>query len=83
MRESPAKTNIKKTTTPLSPQPKPKPNPKFNQRYEVLTCFLGKGDKETFAYGMLAMREPFYAVPTAPRPLGTTGEREEPGGEGG
>jgi hypothetical protein len=43
-------------------------------RYEVFTCFLGKGDKETFAYGMAAAREPYYVITTPPGSLGTTGE---------
>ncbi|KAI8468938.1 MAG: mannosyltransferase putative-domain-containing protein [Monoraphidium minutum] len=41
--------------------------------YEVFTCFLGKGDKETFAYGMAAAREPSYVMPMGPGALGTTG----------
>ncbi|KIZ05690.1 hypothetical protein MNEG_2267 [Monoraphidium neglectum] len=41
--------------------------------YEVFTCFLGKGDKETFAYGMAAAREPYYVITTPPGSLGTTG----------
>jgi len=36
-------------------------------RYEMLTCYLGKGDKETFAYGMMAVGEPFSLVLTPPR----------------
>ncbi|GBF98544.1 pantothenate synthetase [Raphidocelis subcapitata] len=41
--------------------------------YEVFTCFLGKGDKETFAYGMAAAGEEFYVMPAPPAALGTTG----------
>jgi len=55
--------------TPLVPQLK-------NQypRYEVFTCFLGKGDKETFAYAMAAVKEAYHVVPSPPGSLGTTGE---------
>ena len=50
-------------------------NPFFPpKRYEVFTCFLGKGDKETFAYGMAVAREPYYVITTAPAAVGTTGE---------
>ncbi|GBF93077.1 hypothetical protein Rsub_05688 [Raphidocelis subcapitata] len=41
--------------------------------YEIFTCFLGKGDKETFAYGMAVAREPYYVITTAPAAIGTTG----------
>ena len=41
--------------------------------YEVLTCYLGKGDKETFAYAMAAAGEPYSAIPHPPAALGTTG----------
>ncbi len=42
---------------------------------QVFTGYLGKGDKETFAYGMAAMGEPYYVIPTPPGSLGTHGER--------
>lgn len=43
-------------------------------RYEMFTCYLGKGDKETFAYAMAAVGEPYTLVRTPPRAIGTTGE---------
>ncbi len=59
-------------------QPPNFPPPNFlpPKRYEVFTCFLGKGDKETFAYGMAAAREPYYVITSPPSTLGTTGERQ-------
>eukprot|EP00877_Chromochloris_zofingiensis_P001671 jgi/Chrzof1/11504/UNPLg00437.t1 len=41
--------------------------------YEIFTCFLGKGDKETFAYGMAAAGETYSVVDIPPGSLGTTG----------
>lgn len=42
-------------------------------RYEMFTCYLGKGDKETFGYALMAMGEPYTLVRTPPRAIGTTG----------
>jgi hypothetical protein len=39
----------------------------------MFTCYLGKGDKETFAYAMAAVGEPYATVRTPPRAIGTTG----------
>lgn len=41
--------------------------------YEVFTCYLGKGDKETFAYALAAAGEPYSVVGVPPAALGTTG----------
>ncbi len=41
---------------------------------QIFTGYLGKGDKETFAYGMATMGEPYYVIPTPPASLGTKGE---------
>lgn len=43
-------------------------------RYEVFTCFLGKGDKETFAYGMATAKEAYHMIETPPGSVGTVGE---------
>ncbi|GFR52395.1 hypothetical protein Agub_g14905 [Astrephomene gubernaculifera] len=37
---------------------------------ELLTCYVGKGDKETFAYGMLAAGEEFWTSPVPPGSAG-------------
>jgi hypothetical protein len=42
-------------------------------RYEMFTCYLGKGDKETFAYAFMAVGEPYTLISTPPRAIGTTG----------
>ncbi|KAG2501658.1 hypothetical protein HYH03_000162 [Edaphochlamys debaryana] len=39
---------------------------------ELLSCYVGKGDKETFAYGMLAAGEPMWVSPV---PAGSAGVR--------
>jgi hypothetical protein len=39
----------------------------------MFTCFLGKGDKETFAYAFMAVGEPYTMIKTPPRAIGTTG----------
>lgn len=39
----------------------------------MFTCYLGKGDKETFAYAFMAVGEPYTLVETPPRAIGTTG----------
>lgn len=41
----------------------------------MFTCYLGKGDKETFAYAMMSVGEPYTLVETPPRAIGTTGAR--------
>jgi len=58
-----------------SPTPTPHQHPQKHIRYEIFTCFLGKGDKETFAYGMAAVKESYYVIPTAPGSVGTMGAR--------
>eukprot|EP00879_Flechtneria_rotunda_P022141 GHRR01023363.1.p1 GENE.GHRR01023363.1~~GHRR01023363.1.p1 ORF type:complete len:208 (+),score=33.28 GHRR01023363.1:210-833(+) len=42
-------------------------------RYEMFTSFLGKGDKETFGYALLAAGEPMHIIATPPGSLGTIG----------
>lgn len=42
-------------------------------RYEMFTCYLGKGDKETFAYALMSAGEPYTMIRTPPRAIGTTG----------
>ncbi|KAG2454624.1 hypothetical protein HYH02_000465 [Chlamydomonas schloesseri] len=42
--------------------------------WELLHCYVGKGDKETFAYGMLAAREPYWVSPI---PAGSVGVEQE------
>lgn len=42
-------------------------------RYEMFTCYLGKGDKETFAYAFMSVGEPYSLVRTPPRAIGTMG----------
>lgn len=39
----------------------------------MFTCYLGKGDKETFAYAFMSVGEPYTLVRTPPRAIGTTG----------
>lgn len=39
----------------------------------MFTCYLGKGDKETFAYAFMSVGEPYSLVRTPPRAIGTTG----------
>ena len=38
--------------------------------YEILSCFMGKGDKETFAAALAATRTPFHKIGT---PVGSVG----------
>lgn len=38
--------------------------------YELLSNFMGKGDKESFAYALLAVGSSYTAVPT---PVGSIG----------
>ena len=38
--------------------------------YEILSCFMGKGDKETFAAALAATRLPFHKIKT---PVGSVG----------
>jgi hypothetical protein len=40
----------------------------------MFTCYLGKGDKETFAYAFMAVGEPYTLIKTPPRAIGTTGK---------
>ena len=61
--------------TPQRSAPSLGPRPAAPPRYEVFTCFLGKGDKETFAYGMAAAKEEYHVVQRPPGSLGTVGER--------
>ncbi|PNW86953.1 hypothetical protein CHLRE_02g102750v5 [Chlamydomonas reinhardtii] len=42
--------------------------------WELLHCYVGKGDKETFAYGMLAAGEPYWVSPV---PAGSVGLEQE------
>ncbi|KAG2436436.1 hypothetical protein HXX76_006739 [Chlamydomonas incerta] len=42
--------------------------------WELLHCYVGKGDKETFAYGMLAAGEPYWVSPV---PAGSVGVEQE------
>ncbi|GLI66684.1 hypothetical protein VaNZ11_010617 [Volvox africanus] len=37
---------------------------------ELLSCYIGKGDKETFAYGMLAAGETMWVSPVKPGSVG-------------
>ncbi|GLC36605.1 hypothetical protein PLESTM_000470500 [Pleodorina starrii] len=37
---------------------------------ELLSCYIGKGDKETFAYGLLAAGEPMWVSPVKPGSAG-------------
>ncbi len=41
--------------------------------YELLSNFMGKGDKETFAYALLATNASYSLVPT---PVGSVGVRK-------
>ncbi|GLC36242.1 hypothetical protein PLESTB_001364800 [Pleodorina starrii] len=41
---------------------------------ELLSCYIGKGDKETFAYGMLAAGEPMWVSPVKPGSAGVVSE---------
>jgi alpha 1,2-mannosyltransferase len=43
--------------------------------YEILSCFMGKGDKETFAAALAATRTPFHRMET---PVGSVGLRAVP-----
>jgi len=61
-------------TKPTTPPPNNNTNTHQLTRYEIFTCFLGKGDKETFAYAMAAVKEPYYVISSPPASLGTTGE---------
>ena len=38
--------------------------------YEILSCFMGKGDKETFAAALVATKTPFHKIET---PVGSVG----------
>ena len=40
--------------------------------YELLSCFMGKGDKETFAAALAAVGAPYAVIST---PLGSAGIR--------
>ena len=40
--------------------------------YELLSCFMGKGDKETFAAALAAVDAPYAVIST---PLGSAGLR--------
>ncbi|GIL84768.1 hypothetical protein Vretimale_14448 [Volvox reticuliferus] len=47
---------------------------------ELLSCYIGKGDKETFAYSMLATGEPLWVSPVKPGSAGlVTGMCSPPG----
>ena len=39
--------------------------------YELFTSFIGKGDKESFAYALAATHSPYSVVPT---PVGSVGQ---------
>jgi hypothetical protein len=39
----------------------------------MFSCYLGKGDKETFAYALMSVGEPYTLVRTPPRAIGTVG----------